>query len=196
MFLQDLFNTLWSGDQNQGPNLGAARLLEQVDGGNHGAAGRQHRVDNQCHALVELTNQFFQIGAGFQGFLVSDLADNAYPGDRDQAEYTVEHAKARTKNRNNGDFLAMDLFHRHRAGPAIDGLFLEVEILGGFIGQQGTDFLCQLTKILGADIRAAHQAELVADKRVFYLVDWHGVTCVSDCGFGVSIKWRKDTVSG
>jgi len=31
---------------------------------------------------------------------------------------------------------------------------------------------------------------------VFYLVDWHGVTCVSGWNFGVAIKWRKDTASG
>ncbi|GBO83072.1 hypothetical protein MS5N3_05230 [Marinobacter salsuginis] len=36
----------------------------------------------------------------------------------------------------------------------------------------------------------------MADQRVFYLVDWHGVTCVSGWGFSVAIKWRKDTASG
>ena len=90
----------------------------------------------------------------------------------------------------------MNLFHVNRPCPAFDGLFLQIEVFGGLVGQECTDFLCQLPEILGADIRTAHDAELVADQRVFYLVDWHGVTCVSGWNFGVAIKWRKDTASG
>jgi hypothetical protein len=45
---------------------------------------------------------------------------------------------------------------------------------GGFIGQQGADFLSEFTKILGADVGTAHQAELVADQRMADLTSGHG----------------------
>ena len=55
----------------------AAGLLQQVDGGDHGAAGGQHGIDDQGQALVQLADQAFQVGMGFEGFLVAGHAHHA-----------------------------------------------------------------------------------------------------------------------
>lgn len=88
-------DAFWCGDQHHGANLFAAGLFQQVDGGNHRAAGGQHRVDDQGQALVDVRRELFQIGVGFEGFFVSGNADGADLGPRDQAEHAVEHADLR-----------------------------------------------------------------------------------------------------
>ena len=135
MGLEDFLDALGRGYQNQGPDLGAAGFLEQVDGGNHGAAGSEHGIDDHGHSLIQLTHQFFQVGAGLECFLVADLAHDADPGYRDQAQHTVHHAQACPQDGYDGDLFAADLFHLYRACPAIDGFLAQGEILGGFIGQ-------------------------------------------------------------
>lgn len=166
-------DAFWCRDQDHGANLFAARLLQQVDGGNHRAAGCQHGVDDQCQALVDVRGELFQVGVGFEGLFVAGNTDRAHLGTRDQAEYAVEHADAGTQNGHYGDLLAGDFLYRDLATPAIDLVGFERQVLGGFISQKSADFLGEFAKILGADIGTAHQAELVADQRVADLTSGH-----------------------
>ena len=162
------------GYQHHRADVFATGLLQQVDGRNHGAAGGEHRVDDHRQAFVDFRNQFFQIGVGLQGFFVTGNADGADLGARDQAEHAFEHADAGTQDRHDGDLLAGDLLHRHSAAPAGNVVGFERQIFCSFIGQQGADFLSELTEILGADVCAAHKAKFMTDQRVADLMDGHG----------------------
>src|SRR5690606_1280914 len=159
--------------QHQGPDLVRAGTLEQLDGGNHGAPGRQHRVDNQSTPLVELADQLLHIGIRFQGLLVAYQSDHADPGAGDETQNTVEHAQASTQDRHDGDFLAGEFLDVDIAAPTLDSMGLNRHVLGGFIGQQGSNFLRQFTEVLGTDIVATHQTEFMADKGVLNFTDLH-----------------------
>ncbi|MNP48036.1 hypothetical protein D3C76_1421280 [compost metagenome] len=131
----DRLDAFRRGDQHHGADIPAAGLLQQVDGGDHGAAGGQHRVDDQRQALVDLRGQLLQVGVGFEGFLVACDTHGAYLGARDQAEHAVKHADAGAQDRYHGDLLAGDFFNLHLATPAIDLVGFQWQVLGGFVGQ-------------------------------------------------------------
>ena len=109
------------GHQHQRADFLAAGLLQQVDGGDHGAAGGQHGIDDQRQTLVQLADQAFQVGMGFEGFLVAGHAHHADLGAGDQAQHAIQHADAGAQDGHHGDFLAGDLLDLDLATPAFDG---------------------------------------------------------------------------
>src|SRR5690606_10513121 len=160
--------------QYQRANFLAAGLLQHVDGGDHGAAGCQHGVDDHRQTLVEIVHQALQVGMGLQGFFVAGDADRADFRSGNEVEHAVEHADTRPQDRNHGDLLAGDLLDLNRSAPALDAVVLQWQVAGGFIGQDRSHFLSQFAKVLGADIGSAHQAEFVSDQRVADLSNGHG----------------------
>ncbi|MCY1241600.1 hypothetical protein D9M72_545090 [compost metagenome] len=156
MSLLDHGDAFWRSDQHHGTDVLAAGFFQQVDGCNHRAAGGEHRVDDHGQAFVDFRHQLLEVGVGLEGFLVAGHTHGADFGARDQAEHAFEHADAGTQDRHHGNFLAGDFLDRHSAAPAIDIVGFQRQVFGGFIGQQGTDFLSELTEILGADVCAAH----------------------------------------
>ncbi|CAI8994937.1 hypothetical protein EMIT0P228_80065 [Pseudomonas brassicacearum] len=163
-----------SGDQHHGADVPAAGLFQQVDGGDHGAAGGEHRVNDHRQALVDFRYQFFQVGVRLQGLLVASHAHGADLGPRDQAQHALEHADAGAQDRHHGDLLAGDFLDLDRAGPTVDFIGLQRQVLGGLVSEQGTDFLGEFTEVLRANVSAAHQAEFVSDQRMADLEDGHG----------------------
>ena len=120
MGLLDRGDALGRRDQHQGADFLGPGLLQQIDGGDQGAAGGQHGIDDHGQALVQFTHQLFQVGVGLQGGFVAGEADHADPGAGDQAEHAVEHADAGAQDGHHGDLLAGDLFHLDGAAPALD----------------------------------------------------------------------------
>jgi hypothetical protein len=108
-----------------------------------------------------------------QGFLVALHTDHADLGRWDHVEHPGEHAQPGTQDRHDGDFLALDLLHLERPGPAGDALGNRFQILGRFVGEQGAHFAGQLAEFLGADTSAAHQSQLVLDQRMTDFNDFH-----------------------
>src|SRR5690606_19451651 len=108
--------------ENQRPHVAAPCLLEQIDGGDHRAARGQHGIDDQCEALVELTDQAFEIGLRLECFLIARDAHSAHLGTRYEAEYAIEHADARPQYGHHGHLLACQLLDVDRATPALDSL--------------------------------------------------------------------------
>ncbi|MNE62069.1 hypothetical protein D3C80_1573290 [compost metagenome] len=109
----------------------------------------------------------------FEGFLVTGNTHSADLGAWNQAEHTVEHADTSAQDRYysnllTGDFLDLDL-----TAPAFDLVGFEWQVFGGLVGQERADFLGEFAEILGADISAAHQAELVTDQRMADLTGRH-----------------------
>ncbi|KAG0956432.1 hypothetical protein G6F31_012628 [Rhizopus arrhizus] len=151
-----------------------AGALEHVDGGDQGAAGGQHRVQDQRIALFQATGQALEVGHRLQGFLITLQADHADAGGRDQRQHAAEHAQAGTQDRHHGDLGAGDALHGDRAGPAGQGVRLGVQVGGGLVGQQRAQLIGQFAEILGAECGVAHQADLVLHQRVAHFDDLHG----------------------
>ncbi|CAI8809840.1 hypothetical protein EMIT0357P_11031 [Pseudomonas marginalis] len=162
------------GHQHHGTDVPATGFFQQVDGGNHGAAGSEHRVDDHGQALVDFRYEFFQVGVGLQGFFVAGDADGADLGARDQAEHAFEHADTGTQDRHHGNFLTGDFLDLDGASPTFDVVRFQGQIFGGFVSEQRSNFLSKLTEILRADVGAAHKAEFVSDQRVADLASGHG----------------------
>ena len=93
---------------------------------------------------------------------------------RIRLQHAFEHADAGAQGRYYSNLLASDFLDRHRAAPALDIVGFQRQVFGGFIGQQGADFLSELTEILGADVGTAHKAEFMTDQQVADLEDGHG----------------------
>src|SRR5690606_29687217 len=60
-----------SSDQEDAADPAGACALEHVDGGDQGAAGGQHRVEDQRVALIQAAGQPFEIGRRLQRLLVA-----------------------------------------------------------------------------------------------------------------------------
>lgn len=149
-------------------------FFQQVDGGNHGTAGGEHRVDDHRQALVDFRYEFFQVGVGLQRFFVASHANGADFGARDQAEYAFEHADTGAQDRHYGDFLTGDFLDLDGTGPTGDLVGFQRQIFGRFVSEQRSDFLSKLTEVLRANVGAAHKAEFVSDQRVADLASGHG----------------------
>ena len=160
--------------QHQRAHVGAALALQHVHGGDHGAAGGEHRVDDQRHALVELADKLLEVGHRLQGLLVTRDADHADLGARHHVEHAVEHAQPGAQDGHHGDLLALDLLDLDRTGPAPDLDRLEREVLARLVSQQAGDLGSELAELLGADVAFAHQADLVAHERMADFMDGHG----------------------
>ena len=102
-------------------------------------------------------------------------AHHADFGAGDQGQDALEHAQARAQDGDDGDFLASELFHLHGAAPAFDLGRAQGQVFAGLVGQQRADFAGQLAKALGAEVGAAHDAQLVADQRMADFMYGHDV---------------------
>ena len=183
------------GDQVQAFDARAAGGLQQRDGRHQGAAGGQHRVEDQGGAVGEVADEIVVIGFGLQRRLVAADADHAHLRRGNQLQHAGQQAQAGTQDRHQGELAPLQAAHRHRPGPAGFLRGLQRQVRGGLHRQQRGHLGGELTEGLGAGVGAAHQAELVLDQRVAALDDLHGAT-LAQAGLARSTKphprpWRR-----
>lgn len=83
-----------------------------------------------------------------------------------QVEDTVDHAKARTQDGHDGEFLAGKLFER---GGSDGGLDLDVfhrQVAHGLVAVKKREFAHELTELVGAGVFVAQDRQLVLDERM------------------------------
>ena len=100
------------------------------------------------------------------GDLVALHADVAHASGGHQVEDTVDHAKARTQDGHDGEFLAGKLFER---GGSDGGLDLDVfhrQVAHGLVAVKKREFAHELTELVGAGVFVAQDRQLVLDERV------------------------------
>ena len=161
------------GHQEQALDALAAGGLEHVDGGDQGAAGGQHRVEDDRGAFVHATGELLVVADRFERPLVALQSDHADLGGGNQLEHARQHAQAGAQDRHQRHLGALDAMRLDRPGPAVDRDFLGLQVGGGFVGQQGRDLGGEFAEFLGADPGDAHQAELVLHQRVADFDDLH-----------------------
>ena len=164
MRIIDGFHAFRSGNQYQCFDIAATFSFQQVDGRNHRAAGRQHRVDNQGRTLGHAVNEFLKVRNRFQRFFIALQADNADFSGRNQVEYAVEHTQTGTQNRDNGQGFAFDTVAFDRATPTVDDVFFGFKVAAGFVCHQACQLGSERAEFVGAAFCLAHQSQFVADE--------------------------------
>ena len=83
-----------------------------------------------------------------------------------QVENAVDHAKARTQDGHDGEFLAGELFER---GGSDGGLDLDVfhrQVAHGLVAVKKREFAHELAELVGAGVFVAQNRQLVLDERM------------------------------
>ena len=165
---------LGSGDQEDALDPFRPGALEHVDGRDQGAAGGQHRIQDQRVAFLQSPGQLFEVGHGLQGFLVALQAHHADARGGDQCQHAGQHAQAGTQDGHQGDLGTGDLRHLHRARPARHGFAGQLQVGRRLVGQQRAQFGHQFAEILGVEADIPQQADLVLDEGVADFDGLHG----------------------
>jgi len=71
----------------------ASGFFNHIDGCVEGAAGSQHRIDNQCAAMLDIYNEFLKIGYRLQRLFVTVETDHADSGAGNQFHDTIQHTQ-------------------------------------------------------------------------------------------------------
>ena len=87
---------------------------------------------------------------------------------RNQSENSVHHAEAGAENRDNGHFLALELFGRHMSDRGVDLDVLQLQVAHGFIALQHCNFPDKCTEISRSGLLAADDADLVLNQRMVH----------------------------
>ena len=154
------------GDQVDQTDVVAAALLQERDGGGGAAAGGQHGIQHQKLAVLAVVRQLAVVFHRVEGFRIAVQADVTHLGRGDQVQHAVHHAQTGPQDRNDADLLAAENVGFGRADGSFHFGFLGGEIAGHLVDHQHTDFLQQLTELLGAGVFVPHQAQLVLDQRM------------------------------
>ena len=167
MSLLNRSNTFRRTDEVHQLDVLDAAALEAVDRSDSGAAGRQHRVEQQNVAVLDVTRQLAVILDRLEGLRVAIQADVADLGCRDHLQNTLYHAETCAQDRNESDLLAGELTLGNRG---LDGDLLERQITGRLVAHQHGDLGSGLAEFLDAGGLVAHQAQLVLDQRVVHFM--------------------------
>lgn len=123
-------------------------------------------VDDQADALVDILGHLAVILVRLVGDLVALHADVTHASGGHQVEDAVDHAKARTQDGHDGEFLAGKLFER---GGSDGGLDLDVfhrQVAHGLVAVKKREFAHELAELVGAGVFVAQDRQLVLDERV------------------------------
>ena len=171
---------LGRGHQEDAADAARAGALEHVDGGDQGAAGGQHGVEDERVALGKAAGEAFVVGDRLERGLVALQPHHADACRGDQRQHARQHAQAGAQDRHQGDLGPGDAIHLDRPGPALAGGRFHGQIAGGLVGQQRAQLGDQLAEILGVERGIAQQADLVAHERMTDFDDIHGRTRLRD----------------
>ena len=158
--------TLRRGDDAHELDVLHAAGLELADGIDGGAAGGQHRVEDDDLTAGDVVRELAVVLHRQGGLRVAIEADVAHFGGGHQLHHTVHHTEARPQDRHKGEFAPGDdagLGDGHRG---LDLDFLERKIPGGLITEKHGDLGDELPEFLGAGVLIPQQRELVLDQRM------------------------------
>lgn len=139
-----------------------------------GAAGRQHGVEDDSHALVDVLGELGVVLHRFEGLLVAEHAHHADLGTGNHIQEAVEHAETGAQDGHGGDLLALYLVDLDRPGPTLYADLLRFEVLRGLVGEKTAEFVGDGPEFAHRDIMLAQAAQLVFDQRMVDDVNSHG----------------------
>src|SRR6185369_3750191 len=137
------------------------------------ASGREHRVEDDRGARVQVVGEAVDVRLGLQGRVVARDADDADLGVRDRVEHALEHAEPGAQDRHDGHLLAAQARHVDRPAPALDANGLERKVGGRLVRQEPAELGGDLAKALRREALFAQQPDLVAHQRMLELDHRH-----------------------
>ena len=100
------------------------------------------------------------------GNLVAFHTDVAYASGGHQVENAVDHAKARTQDGHDGEFLAGELFERGGSDGGLDFDVFHRQVAHGLVAVKKREFAHELAELVGAGVFVAQDRQLVLDERM------------------------------
>ena len=100
------------------------------------------------------------------GNLVALHTDVAHASGGYQVEDAIDHAKARTQDGHDGEFLAGELFERGGSDGGLDFGVFHGQVAHGLVAVKKCEFAHELTELVGAGVLVAQDRQLVLDERV------------------------------
>lgn len=100
------------------------------------------------------------------GDLVALHTDVAHASGGHQVEDAVDHAKARTQDGHDGEFLAGELLKRCGGDRGLDFDVFHGQVAHGLVAVKKREFAHELAELVGAGVFVAQDRQLVLDERV------------------------------
>ena len=168
MRLCESLDSLGSRDDAQEMKLSAAVLLEHLNCFQSGAAGSQHGIDDEDLSLRTISGKLAVVFYRSQRLGISVKTDVTDFRRGDHCQHAVYHAKARSQDRNDRELLALDLLNGCLADGRLNLNVFELQVSGRLIAFEHSDLADGLAELLGSDLLAPDQADLVLDQRVIH----------------------------
>ena len=137
----DVLDAFGGGDDVDGGDVFGAALGEVVGGGDEGAAGGEHGVDEEALTAGEVFGETVGVSDLLGGVLFIALhAEEADFGGGDHFGHAVEHAESGAKDGNDDGGGAGDVLADHGGDGGFDGLVDDVEVAGRLVGFEHDEF--------------------------------------------------------
>ena len=144
----------------------AAALLDEIDGGAGASAGREHRIEQDDEALIDVLGQLAVVFVRLERFMIAVKSDMPDLCGGDEGVDTVDHAETGAEDRDDSKLLAGDDGSHRFRDWGFNRDQLGRQIAKRFIAHQGGYLLDQLAELHIAGIYVAQQSDLVRNKRM------------------------------
>ena len=142
------FKSLGGGNYAHKLNSLWIKLFNAGDGVDSAAAGREHRVEHENVALVEVCRQFAVIIHRLMGFRVTVHTDMTHLCGGNKTEHAVNHAEPRAKYRYKRHFSACKHLCFCGCDRRFGFYFAQRQIARRLIAHQHCDFAYKLPELL------------------------------------------------
>ena len=95
---KEAFNPFGRSKKADEAQIGRAALFQLVDGGHGGVGGRQHRVEDESHAVGEIRWSLEIVLDGLERLGVSVKANMSDAGGRNKGQHAIQKSDARPQN--------------------------------------------------------------------------------------------------
>ena len=147
---------------------------EVVDRHDEGAAGGEHRVEDEDLAAGEVVGQPVRVGRDLEGLLVADHPEEADLGARQELDHAVEHAEPGAQDRDDDRLGVGELDAGRRRDRRLDVERLDADVARGLVGEERHELLGEAPEGGAVGPLVAQVGQLVGDERVVCDVDVHG----------------------
>ena len=161
-------------EQGHRRDRGDAPLRQHGDHGLQGAAGGEHRVQDERLTAGQVGGQPVRVGGRDQRLLVPDQPHEADVGHRQQPDHAVQHADAGPQHGHDERRRAVQLDSGRFAERGHHGDRLDADLPGRLVGQQRDEFVGEPPEGCGLGANVAQRRQLVRDQRVIDNQGFHG----------------------
>ena len=125
-----------------------------------------HRIDHDDGRLGDVLRHLVIVLDGLFGLLVTVHADVADAREGHEREQTLDHAKARPQDRDDGELVLCEDLALGRLDGGLDRLWARLEIARHLVAHEHRNLVQELAELRGLRVLVAHDGELVGDQRV------------------------------